>query len=313
MKLAFRPAFEFSLLIILALLPVALGAQAMDPSTKNTFASGEQSSVPFEFRKGMIFVPVRLNGSKPLSFVLDTGSARMLVDRALATDLGLKRSGQGSLQGARAGRIPIEFVQNVSIGLPGLESTAYEFSTADLQPLQASLGEKVDGILGYEFFRRFVVTIDYESKTLTVALPKAFHPAETMQALPIELRDKWSFVKGELVLPGPVTVQDRFMIDIGSGDAVDHPIVTKLQSRTSTQSGIGFGATVQGATAQGTSFQLGRYILSNPTVSCCGATDETSKLIGNEVLKFFTITVDYPSARILISPNAAFARQSGPR
>ncbi len=165
---------------------------------------------------------------------------------------------------------------------------------------------KVDGILGYELFRRFVVTVDYESKTLILTLPKAFHSGESTQALPIEFRDRWAFVKGELVLPGPVTVEDSFLIDSGSGDAVDHPIVMKLQSRTPTQSGIGLGSAVQGATAQATSFRLGRYTLPTPSVSCCGATDQTSKLIGNDVLKFFTVTLDYPSALILITPNAAF-------
>jgi len=267
-KPAFHPAFRFSLIIIFTFLPVALRAQALDLNAKNTFATGEESSFPFEFRKGMIFVPVRLNGSKPLSFVLDSGSTRMIVERTLANSLGLKPNGQGSMQGAGAGRIPIEFVQNVDIGLPGLESTGYEFSTADLQPLQTSLGASVDGILGYELFRRFVVTIDYESRTLTITQPKAFHTGESAQALPIELRGKWAFVKGELVLPGPVTLQDEFLIDSGSGDAVDHPIVTKIQSRTPTQSGIGFGTAVQGATAQATSFRLGKYTVPNPTVSC---------------------------------------------
>ena len=150
------------------------------------------------------------------------------------------------------------------------------------------------------------MTIDYESRTLTLTLPEAFHSGVSAQALPIELRDKWAFVKGDLVLPGPVAVEGSFLIDSGSGDAVDHSIVTKLQSRTQTQSGIGLGNAVQGATAQATSFQFGRYTLPNPTVSYCRATDQTSKLIGNDVLKFFTVTFDYPSARILITPNGAF-------
>jgi hypothetical protein len=281
-KPAFRLVFRFSLLITLTFVPVVLRAQAPDLRARETFSIGEESSFPFEFRTGMIFVPVRLNGSKPLSFVLDTGSARMLIDRTLADRLGLKRSGQGSVQGGGAGRIPIEFVQNVDLGLPGLESTGYEFSTADVQPLQASLGAKVDGILGYELFKRFVVTVDYESRTVTLMRPGSFHASDSADALSIELRGKWAFVKGELVLPGPVTVQDNFLIDSGSGDALDHPIVMKLQSRTPTQSGIGLGTAVQGATAQATSFQLGRYTLPNPTVSCCGATDEANKLIGNE-------------------------------
>lgn len=79
--------------------------------------------------------------------------------------------------------------------------------------------------------------------------------SDSEQMLPIELRDKLAFVQGELLLPGPITLQDNFMIDSGSGDDVDHPIVTKLQSRVSTESGVGLGTAVQGATA-------GRYHFS---------------------------------------------------
>ena len=79
----------------------------------------------------------------------------------LHTDAGGSRSRQQSwseakrtriLQGAGgAGHIPIEFVSNVGLGFNGLESRGYEFSTADLQPLEASLGVKVDGILDMNF------------------------------------------------------------------------------------------------------------------------------------------------------------------
>jgi hypothetical protein len=276
----------------LAILPIAFAV----PGQPSTFA--------FEWRKGMIFIPVRLNGSRPLSFVLDTGSTRSVVDRTLAAALGLKASGAGSLQGAGAGRIPIAFIHDVSIALPGLESAGYEFSTADLRPLAASLGVKVDGILGYEVFSRFVVTVDYQRKRLTFTPPGAFRaPGGDAQALPIELRDKWAFVKAVLVLPGPVAVADSFLIDSGSSDAVDHPIVMNLQSRVAGTSGVGLGAPVAGATAQATALRLGRYTVGNPMVSCCGATDATSRLIGNEVLRRFTVTFDYPSARIFITPN----------
>lgn len=105
------------------------------------------------------------------------------------------------------------------------------FATVDLQPLQAGLGKKIEGILGYDFLSRFVVTVDYQSRTMTVTAPWAFHANASAQPLQIEFRGKWAFVKGELALTGPVTVQDSFMIDSGSGDAVDHPIVMKLQSR----------------------------------------------------------------------------------
>jgi len=301
------------LTMALAVAPVAVWAQVLDTSHEVTFtAGGGKSTFAFRWNKGMIFVPIRLNGSPPLSFVLDTGSTRTIVDRAVAKSLGLKPSGSSSLQGAGAGRIPIEFIHDVSVTLPGVESAGCELSTADLQPLEASLGIRVDGILGYELFSRFVVTVDYEAKTMTLGRPGTFRASNTAQAIPIELRDKWAFVKAELVLPGPVTVQDSFLIDSGSSDAVDHPIVMKLDSRVSTTSGVGLGTQVQGATARATSFRLGRYSITGPTVSCCGASDATSRLIGNEVLRRFTVTFDYPSSQIFITPNAYFEKPLQP-
>jgi hypothetical protein len=296
----------------LVVAPVAAWTQVLDTSRQATFTTASsKSTFAFGWNKGMIFVPIRLNGSPPLSFVLDTGSTRTIVDRTLAKSLGLKTSGSSSIQGAGAGHIPIEFIHDVSVTLPGIESAGYELSTADLQPLEASLGVRVDGILGYELFSRFVVTVDYEAKTMTLGQPGTLHASNTAQAIPIELRDKWAFVKAELVLPGPVTVQDSFLIDSGSSDAVDHPVV-KLDSRVSTTSGAGLGTQVQGATARATSFRLGRYGITAPTVSCCGASDATSRLIGNEVLRRFTVTFDYPSSQIFITPNSYFEKPLEP-
>jgi len=305
-----RPVHTLILSIMaLTVSPVASHFQRSDGAGENQFTSDRKStSFVFDWRKGMIFVPVRIDGSRPLSFVLDSGSARMLIDRRLAAELGLKASGKGSLQGAGVGHITMEFVHQVNLALPGIESKGYEFSTADLQPLEVSLGVKVDGILGYELFSRFVVTVDYDARSLTLTAPDAFRLGDTAQMLPIEIRDKWPFVKAELVLPGPVSVQDSFLIDSGSSDAVDHPIVMKLQSRVSSESGVGLGTSVSGATAQATSFHLGRYTLAAPIVSCCGATEATSKLIGSEVLRRFTVTFDYPSSRIFIAPNSYFGR-----
>jgi hypothetical protein len=294
--------------IVLALGAFAVEGQTADSSSRTTFAGHlKESSFDFKWQQGMIFVPVRVNGSRPLSFVLDSGSTRTLIDRSVAASLGLKVSGSGSLQGAGAGRILIDFVRDVRLSLPGLDSAGYELSTADLKPLESTLGVKVDGILGYELFSRFVVGLDYESKRVTITAPEAFRvPGGAVMILPLELRDKWPFVKGELVFSGTVTVQDSFLIDTGSSDAVDHPVVMNLQSKTSGLSGVGLGKPAEGATARAASFRLGGYEIDSPVVSCCGATDATSRLIGSEILRRFTVTLDYPSSRMFIAPNSAY-------
>ncbi len=114
------------------------------------------------------------------------------------------------------------------------------------------------------------------------------------------------------MLPGPVTVQDTFLIDSGSSDAVDYPIVMNLEVRVPGASGVGLGSQVQGATAQATALRLGRYNVNAPTVSCCGASDATSRLIGNEGLRRFTVTFDFPSSRMFITPNSYFEKPPHP-
>jgi hypothetical protein len=158
----------------------------------------------------------------------------------------------------------------------------------------------VDGIIGYEIFSRFVVVVDYQGKTLTLAAPAVFRASTSAEKLALEVRNRWAFVKGELTVPGPVSVQDSFMIDTGSSDAVDHPIVKAMQTKVASISGVGIGSAVEGGTARAISFRLGSYTIPSPTISCCGATDETSKLIGSDILKTFIVTFDYPSSRLFL-------------
>ncbi len=309
---SWRPGMGFLLLSALLCSSLPLRAQTR-PLDQNVFADKAGStSFPFELSQGEVIVPVSIHGSRPLRFVLDSGSTRTLVDRTLAASLGLKEGDASSLQGAGEGRVPIHALHDVELQLPGLESKGYDCFTIDLAPLEQTIGTREDGILGYDFFARFVVTIDFEAKRLTVELPTAFHPIKGSEELPLEIRGKWPFVKGELVFPGPITVQDRFFIDSGSSDAVDHPVVKTMQTRKDSKAGVGLGTPIEGAIATATSFRIGSFTLKGPMiVACCGATDATSRIIGTEVLRRFTVTFDYPSSRLFLQPNRALHQPFG--
>jgi hypothetical protein len=242
-------AWSAGLLLTSVLLCSPLPSAApSSPVDENEFANGKGStSFPFEVSEGVILVPVSIHGSPPLRFVLDSGSTRTLIDRTVAASLGLKEGAASSLQGAGQGRIPIHALHGVDLQMPGLASKGYDCFTIDLKPVGKTVGIQEDGILGYDFFARFALTVDFESKQLTLALPAAFHRPSNFEELPLEIRGKWAYVKGELLFPGPVTIEDSFFIDSGSSDAVDHPIVKTLQSKRGTQTGVGLGTPVEGA------------------------------------------------------------------
>ena len=108
-----------------------------------------------------------------------------------------------------------------------------------------------------------------------------------------------------------MAVHDSFFIDSGSSDAVDHPIVKKLKAKAAATSGVGLGTPVEGALAVATFFRIGSFTLKGPIVACCGATDATSRMIGTEILRRFTVVFDYPSSRLFLKPNGAFGESFG--
>ncbi len=54
-------------------------------------------------------------------------------------------------------------------------------------------------------------------------------------------------------------------------------------------------------------FKLGAFSFANVPVTCCGGTEQTSRLIGGEILHRFTLTFDYPHKRIFLEPNRYFS------
>jgi hypothetical protein len=63
------------LAMALSIVSAELCARASDSNGKATFSAGDRKSTfGFDWRNGMIVDPVRLNASRPLSFVLDSGS-----------------------------------------------------------------------------------------------------------------------------------------------------------------------------------------------------------------------------------------------
>jgi len=59
-------------------------------------------------------------------------------------------------------------------------------------------------------------------------------------------------------------------------------------------------ATTRGHIARARAFRLGRFTVEAPTVACCGATEESSRLIRSGVLSDFRVIFDYPRRRLIL-------------
>lgn len=116
--------------------------------------------------KPLIVVAAMVNGRGPYSFAVDTGASMTTLSPALADELAIasedavNMTGAGGILQATTGRIA-----SLAVGgavLPDLGVVVSDF----LGMISNAVGTKLDGIVGYNFLRRFRVTIDYPNAVL---------------------------------------------------------------------------------------------------------------------------------------------------
>src|SRR5262245_47319680 len=104
-------------------------------------------TIPFQLVDKLIFLPVQVNGSQPLWFVLDSGAGGFVVQKQTAEKLGLKTGGSGQVRGAGAGKTNATYTNNVEFSLPGKKIKVDQVMVIDFAGLSEKLGHKVDGII----------------------------------------------------------------------------------------------------------------------------------------------------------------------
>ncbi len=132
----------------------------------------------------MIIVPVRINGSGPYDFLLDTGSSKTLVDQKLANELALPRETEKPLVGMLgSAKMSVVHIDSLSVG--GATICGGQIFSSD-HP--ATVTGKVRGVLGEDFLRNFDVLIDYRHQSIRFDSPLgSMAEAAVGEHLPLQL------------------------------------------------------------------------------------------------------------------------------
>lgn len=279
-------------------------------------ASGKATAtVPFEFLNNHIFVKIRLDGQGPLNVFFDTGGMNVVTPE-VAERLGLKSEGaiQGRGVGEKSEDVGITQVKELRLGDVTLANQVfYVFPLRDMDKVE---GVPIDGIIGYEVFKRFVVRIDYEKKMATLSLPEAFKAEGAGTAVPFTFDEQTPQAEGKID-----GVAGRFSLDTGSRSSLDlfgpfaeaHGLVAKYAPKIEMITGWGVGGGVRSAVTRGSLLELGSVQVPSPVTEIAktksGAyTDRyLAGNVGNGVFKRFTVTFDYSRQLVHFQPNASFA------
>jgi predicted aspartyl protease len=131
--------------------------------------------VPFRLKDSLVHAQGTINGKGPVTFLVDTGSAEVLIHPRTAVELGLKATRPQTEGGAR-------FTRLSSISLGGAERKNV-LAIVHTPPTERVYRASYHAILGYPFLSHFAVTFHYRDRVLLL-VPGSPSPKARLRRAP---------------------------------------------------------------------------------------------------------------------------------
>lgn len=295
---------------------------APSPPTSPYPAQPRIGSIPFELSENHIFVRARLNNSQQFWFILDSGASLSVLNSARVEALGLQPSGVSRVS-AVGGVVEGGMVMGITLVLSGIRIENQAFASLPLGVVEPEAGRAVDGVLGGDFFSRFVVEIDYAARVINLYDPQSYRYTRSGEIIPVRLDDTTPLARASITRASDEIITGEFLIDTGAGRSLNFTsaFVTAHQLLNPPQRTIrGFtGAALGGETVQRIGrvrrLQLGRFAIADAIASFSQDADgeqaraDYAGSIGGDILSRFTVIFDYSRGRIIIEPNSRFTER----
>ncbi|WP_163409635.1 PDZ domain-containing protein [Flavobacterium ajazii] len=278
--------------------------------------------IPFKLINNLVFVPIKVNGIE-LNFLLDSG-----VDETILFSMEEKKE------------VSFKNIQKIKLRglgseeeIEGLKSTNNILETHGMKSvnhmvyiildqgfnLSSHIGIPVNGIIGYKFFKNNIVEVNYQKRKIFVYqnnekvrndLDKKF------ETLPITIERSKPYVMAS-VLVNNVNMPAKLLVDIGNSDAFwvfENDKIKLPEKNFPDFLGKGFSGDIEGHRAKMIKFSLADFEFKNPIVSFPDSSSiKNVKMVANrigsvggEVLKRFTVVMDYADKKMYLKKNSKF-------
>lgn len=321
---------QFYIVVLLTLLLSSSGrvcAQKPDvwePVDKfGFFLEGKRkiTRIPFEFHSNLIIVPVQINDSDTLHFILDTGvSTTLITDPKALSQQKLQLTRPVVLSGAGEGQaVSAHVALDNSLSMLRMKANHQNLLILDEDFLHLSeyVGVPVHGIFGYDIFNNFVVTIDFNRKELILEKPDRYkYRKRKGDKYPISIEDTKPFTNAVALFADGREHPIRVIIDTGAGhalflDKTKENIIPLPEKVIRTQLGRGLNGVINGSLGRIERIKFGRFELDNIVASFPDSASFGSKLpdreerqgnVGCELLRRFKVTMNYQGRYMVLKP-----------
>jgi hypothetical protein len=257
-------------------------------------------TVPFRLLNNHVYVEATVNGKGPYTFIVDTGGHTLLSPRVVQ-EVGLESVGASATAGAGEKTATSGYARyrEIAIGKARLRDQV-GFALQIYEP--AIEGIQVDGMIGFEYFSRFAVRLDYGARTMTTMDFAHFAAKNAGTAVPFKFYDHLPQVTGTVDgLPALFDIDSgsRSEIDITGPFVARHRLRDKYVKGVSAITGWGVGGPSRSYVVRLRSLTLHGIKVDNVVASLSeskrGSFSDPNYdgNIGSGVLKRFAVTFDY--------------------
>ncbi|MBE7173761.1 MAG: aspartyl protease family protein [Williamsia sp.] len=277
------------------------------------------TSFPFkQFSGGVVVLQAKVNDlSDTLNFILDTGSGGISLDSTTCDRLRINTTASNKTIRGIAGIRTVRFAYNNTLRLPGLRVDSLNFHINDYEILSNVYGEHIDGIIGYSFFTRYIVKINYDDSLVFVyskGSMKYPRGGFLLKPLLVNIPIQSGQVKEE-----KKSVGARFYFDTGAGlcmllstDFISDSLQLSSKKKIFHTQAEGLGGKADMRITVIKEFRLGPYRFKKvPSYIFTDEYNVTSYpylggLIGNDLLRRFNLTLNYEKKELYLIPNSHF-------
>ena len=278
--------------------------------------------IPFKLINNLVFIPIKVNGIE-LNFLLDSGVEETILfsmedkkEVSFKNVQKIKLRGLGSeeeIEGLKSTNNILE-----THGIKSVNHMVYIILDQGFN-LSSHIGIPVNGIIGYKFFKNNIVEINYQKKKIFIhenneEIRKRLD--QKFKTLPITIERSKPYIVATAIVDD-VSIPAKLLIDIGNSDSfwIFENNKIKLPKKNFPDFlGKGFSGDIEGHRAKISKFSMADFEFKNPIVSFPDSSSiKNVKMVvdrigsvGGEVLKRFTIILDYADRKMYLKKNNKF-------
>ena len=305
-------------LVLFLLLSIESAAQLTDLKVPKNF---KKIDLSFEYVNNFIILEAKFMENFPMKFIFDTGAEHTIITKKEIIDiLQFKYEKRFTIIGSdMSTELYAYLIRGVNLSFKNLKAINRSVLVLedDYFRFEEFAGINVQGIIGADFFSRFVVKIDYNRKVITLTNPEHFKPpSKNVLTVPIEIKRHKPYLGAQTNFNKDSTVQVKLLLDTGASLALllhtnTHPHLQLPAKTITTNIGMGMGGYIEGFIGRIQSLSFADVSFPEVATSFQDIVTEmdTSYLngrngiLGNKILSRFTITIDYVRNTLFLSPN----------